>query len=150
MSNAGVEVIKVETKALKRGREMDSEDEADGQSSEGNATDKKVDLSRQSKVASGKREAKKNITQRRSELENDEWVKSGTTKPSQITCKGCNKTVRLHRKRQYDSANWLAHRTKCPNITGVAKKRVLDTKKPKMVSSQLHDFWFIILTNGSP
>ena len=33
---------------------------------------------------------------------------------------------------------------------GVAKKWVLDTKKPKMVSSQLHDFWFIILTNGSP
>ncbi len=94
----GVEVIKVETKALKCRCEMDSKDEADGQSSEGNATNKKVDLFRQSKAASGKREAKKNITQCRSELENDEWVKSGTTKPSQITCKGCNKIVWLHPK----------------------------------------------------
>lgn len=138
-------MIKVKMKALKRRRETDSEDEADGQSSEGYATDIKVDLSRRSKAASGKREARKNITQRRSKLENDEWVKSGTTKPNQLTCKGCNKAIRLHPKRQYDSANWQVHKTKCPNITGAAKKRVLDIKKPKMVGSRLCDLWFILI-----
>ena len=88
-----MEAVEVKMKTLKRSHETDPADEADGQGLEGYTTDTEVDSSRQSKVASEKREAKKNITQRRSKLENDEWVKSGTTRPNQLTCKGCNKLV---------------------------------------------------------
>ena len=139
------DVVEVETKARKRGRESDLEDENYGEGSGGYITNEEVYSSKRSKVASGKRQAKKSISQRRSKLENDEWVKPGTTKPNQLTCKGCNKTVRLHPKRQYDAANWQTHKTKCPNITGLVKRRVLDTKKPKVVSipTQLYGFDFL-------
>jgi hypothetical protein len=136
--NGGIpQASNVSTNVRKRGRRADDSD-----SSEGYTTDKEEGSSKRREAASGKRGQKKNVAQRQSALEADEWVKVGTVETNKVTCKGCNKPVRIHPSRQYDDANWQAHKTKCPGVTGFVKKRVLDGKisKAGKVGERLHSY----------
>ncbi|KDQ56779.1 hypothetical protein JAAARDRAFT_207846 [Jaapia argillacea MUCL 33604] len=85
-------------------------------------TDYESALSKRGKAASGPRKKRKTVDSRKAELENDQWVK--TVEAHRIQCKGCTKWYDLRKDRKYDHANWLLHRSRCPNITGFEVKRI--------------------------
>lgn len=75
------------------------------------------------------RKRKKGMNKRREELEKDEWIKNAEEK--RVRCKGCNNWVTLQGNRKYDTKNWLSHRKRCSQITGVKLQR-LSFAKAKM------------------
>jgi hypothetical protein len=73
------------------------------------------------------------MNKRREELENDEWIKNAEEK--RVRCKGCNSWVTLQGNRKYDPKNWLSHRKRCSQITGVKRQRSFAKAKHEPVSN---------------
>ncbi|KAJ3727641.1 hypothetical protein C8R42DRAFT_620753 [Lentinula raphanica] len=88
----------------------------------------------------GKRGPRKSASERREELENDEFV-SAVLSERDVRCVGCGSNIRLGKP--YELKNWTKHRGLCPRIT--LKKRVRTQVKQETPvipsSSGLHNYF---------
>jgi hypothetical protein len=70
------------------------------------------------------------VVTRKDTLERDEYTKD--VHAEKVTCKACNKTVKLSTQNTYEIAHWDKHKSKCPRIT---RKQIVRTAvKKHMVS----------------
>ena len=63
-------------------------------------------------------------------LDRDEYTKDVCAE--RVTCKACNKTVKLSTRSAYETAQWDKHKSKCPCIT---HKQIVRTAVKKHVVS---------------
>ncbi|KAI0688076.1 hypothetical protein C8T65DRAFT_746794 [Cerioporus squamosus] len=68
------------------------------------------------------RKAPRSAEQRREALELDEYTME--VEAHRVLCRGCWGWIALHKSRTYEPVNWEKHRGKCPQITGVLRRRV--------------------------
>lgn len=92
-------------------RNDDSESEDDGYSTSNEKMKSKMSVGR-----STSRGKKSTDIMRKNALENDKFAKRIFA--HEVTCVGCNKVIKLHKTRPYDTTHWNQHREKCPQITG--------------------------------
>ncbi|KIJ05728.1 hypothetical protein PAXINDRAFT_21037 [Paxillus involutus ATCC 200175] len=80
-------------------------------------TDEEDTYQKRSKAASQSRAPKKTATERRKQLEDDPMCTN--IKEHSIECSGCGSTIKLHPRTPYSSAEWIRHRERCPQISGL-------------------------------
>ncbi|KAF9236407.1 hypothetical protein BU15DRAFT_76980 [Melanogaster broomeanus] len=87
--------------------------------SEEDDTDKEDAHHKRSKVASnsGGRASKRTEMERRRQLEEDALCTD--VMPHSVRCNGCRNVIKLHPRTLYGDSEWLKHRKKCSQITGV-------------------------------
>ncbi|KAF9245412.1 hypothetical protein BU15DRAFT_41271 [Melanogaster broomeanus] len=90
-----------------------------GTQSEEDDTDKEDAHHKRSKAASdsGGRAPRRTEMERRRQLEEDALCTN--VMPHSVQCNGCKNIVKLHPRTIYGDGEWLKHRRKCPQITGV-------------------------------
>ena len=93
---------------------------------EGSNSDKDTDYEQERVIrvdqAKGKHAHKTTEGDRRSELDDDKWVKD--FEQHRVLCKGCNKWIKLSSKCKFDTKDWKTHRGICSPIVGYTTKRV--------------------------
>ena len=71
---------------------------------------------KRSAAASGPRAPKLRESDRREQLEKDDWITK--VEPHRVLCAGCKKWKSLHPKTTYAYRNWEQHKMLCKHITG--------------------------------
>lgn len=94
---------------------------------------------KKAKMSGDLRSAKKSIVVRKDTLESDGWTKN--VGPHQLTCKACNKTIKLDKIKKYSTAAWNKHKAVCPLICG---KRQIRSGKLMLKDEQV-SFFVIVL-----
>ena len=80
--------------------------------------------------ASKSRGSYTSVVTRKDTLEKDEYTKD--VQAEKVTCKACNKIVKLSTRSAYEIAHWDKHKSKCPRIT---HKQIVRTAVKKHVVS---------------
>ncbi|KAF8195480.1 hypothetical protein BJ912DRAFT_900722 [Pholiota molesta] len=67
---------------------------------------------------------------RRALLDQDVWVDSMSLGESSLKCLGCRKSIQLSKRknRPYETKNWLVHKARCSQITGLSVVRARKLK----------------------
>lgn len=118
---------------MKRKYHSDSEGDEE-EPDAGYVMDKSANAAKRANVPKS-RGLKTSMATRKATLENDKYTKNVSV--DQVTCKACDKVIRLHVSRPYATAHWDKHKGTCPRITG---KQVVRTVVKKQVNLVGTDF----------
>ncbi|KZW01192.1 hypothetical protein EXIGLDRAFT_760954 [Exidia glandulosa HHB12029] len=93
-------------------------------------TDDEKRTAKRAKGASQPRGRKKNETERRQQLENDNRILE--VRPLKVKCRGCKQWIALHHERTYDTTHWDAHAERCSGFaSSIPPPRKSKDTKPK-------------------
>jgi hypothetical protein len=112
-------------KYLSEGNDLEEEPDA-------GYTDKSTNTAKRKANGSKSRGYKTSVVTRKAALEDDRYTKDVSV--DQVTCKACDKVIKLHVSRPYETAHWDKHKCICPRITGKRVVRTVVKKQANLVS----------------
>ena len=121
-------------------RKYHSNSEGDEESNAGYTADKSASAAKKkaNPNAPKSRRCKTNMVTRKAALENDEYTKNVSA--DRVTCKACDKVIKLHVSRPYETVHWDKHKGICPRITGRQVVRTAVKKQANLVSIEFTKF----------